>query len=88
MRALRRLAQTLGLIYEDDGNWRPPGLRVPPALTRKDGLRQVTTNPRPKCVVMTCTRGCISIQMRVIADSSDALRPGCWADQDLVVPAI
>src|ERR1022692_1703 len=30
MRALRRLAQNLGLAYRDDDSWRPAGMRLPP----------------------------------------------------------
>lgn len=40
MGVLRRLAQGLGLVYRDDGNWRPTGMRTPPSAPKSQ-----STNP-------------------------------------------
>jgi hypothetical protein len=37
---LRRLAQGLGLVYRDDGTWRPTGMRTPPSASKSQ-----STNP-------------------------------------------
>jgi hypothetical protein len=51
MGALRRLAQNLGLVYRDDGTWRPAGGRMPPTTTpespagsRTGALRRLARN--------------------------------------------
>jgi hypothetical protein len=37
---LRRFAQNLGLVYRDDGSWRPLGMRKPPASPKDQTMNQ------------------------------------------------
>jgi len=52
MRALRWLAQNLGLVYRDDGMWRPAGLRQPSA--NREGTPEEVRQALALGVVMTC----------------------------------
>ena len=44
MGALRRLGQSLGLIYQDDGTWRPWGSRTPPTTPESRTGRNRSTD--------------------------------------------
>ena len=48
MGALRRLGQSLGLIYREDGTWRPIGSGTPPATSGSRTGKRLPANPATK----------------------------------------